>query len=594
LPSDPAGRYVRFVELVRQLDDDHVQVEHTAAWFEVRKPVFLDPVLVDRCSLGLAGDATDDELRANEAALGRIAQHIGNALADDVSAAVGRTLAAKRPPRTRESGVPRAGVWVDWVTKDHGGLGMRLEVTPTGAALGLRPGNVRPRWLEEARAIAADAGLDGFRIIGPTDYVLEQQGTAGPGDFSYSRWFDRDQLTELDLPAVATSTAVALQPVIDKLVQHATGEEPPEVDDPLLPLVEAFRTQGYPTPADEEHKADRERFESLLRPGSISLADPAELRQIWNTSRYGSLVRRPTQPLAARRRCSRVRPHPRRDHLPVLGRRRRRGADRRGPRRCRTHVSGLGEAVIMKLLAICHPDRYLPVYPTAGPRGSSTCSAARARPSPRAGRGASSRWKPTTLRRRLDRLFPGDPWGMAQFLYWYAEQPHEGEAAPDVDPLDELADELLVDRAFLDDIVALLEDKGQVILYGPPGTGKTYLARKLAEALVPDPTRRSLVQFHPSTSYEDFFEGYRPEAGVDGEMTYRLTPGPLALLAARAADAPGKRHMMIIDEINRANLPRRCSASCCSSSSTATNRSAPSTGPRTPSSCPTTCGSSAP
>lgn len=39
-------------------------------------------------------------------------------------------------------------------------------------------------------------------------------------------------------------------------------------------------------------------------------------------------------------------------------------------------------------------------------------------------------------------------------------------------------------------------------------------------------------------------------------MTYRLVPGPLALLADRAADAPGKRHVMIIDEINRANLPR--------------------------------------
>src|SRR5690606_9993572 len=58
------------------------------------------------------------------------------------------------------------------------------------------------------------------------------------------------------------------------------------------------------------------------------------------------------------------------------------------------------------------------------------------------------------------------------------------------------------------------------------------------------------------TSYEDFFEGYRPEVGADGQMTYRLVPGPLAQIAARAADAPGKRHIMIIDEINRANLPK--------------------------------------
>ena len=55
---------------------------------------------------------------------------------------------------------------------------------------------------------------------------------------------------------------------------------------------------------------------------------------------------------------------------------------------------------------------------------------------------------------------------------------------------------------------------------------------------MPDPTRRSLVQFHPSTSYEDFFEGYRPETDADGAMTYRLTPGPLALIAERAATRP--------------------------------------------------------
>lgn len=94
------------------------------------------------------------------------------------------------------------------------------------------------------------------------------------------------------------------------------------------------------------------------------------------------------------------------------------------------------------------------------------------------------------------------------------------------------------------------------MFYGPPGTGKTFFARKLAETLVPDAARRPVVQFHPSTSYEDFFEGYRPETDAEGVMTYRLQRGPLAELAARASDAPGRRHLMIIDEINRANLPK--------------------------------------
>jgi MoxR-like ATPase len=45
------------------------------------------------------------------------------------------------------------------------------------------------------------------------------------------------------------------------------------------------------------------------------------------------------------------------------------------------------------------------------------------------------------------------------------------------------------------------------VLYGPPGTGKTWLARKLAQHLT-DEGAVKLVQFHPSYTYEDFFEGY--------------------------------------------------------------------------------------
>src|SRR5699024_9326069 len=137
--------------------------------------------------------------------------------------------------------------------------------------------------------------------------------------------------------------------------------------------------------------------------------------------------------------------------------------------------------------------------------------------------------------------FPGDPLGVGAFLYWYAERDEQPEGEEATDPLGDLAEELLVDRAFVSEIVALLEDKKQVVFYGPPGTGKTYFARKLAETLVPDAERRPIVQFHPSTSYEDFFEGYRPETDADGGMTYRLRRGPLADLAARAGDAPGRR-----------------------------------------------------
>ena len=46
-----------------------------------------------------------------------------------------------------------------------------------------------------------------------------------------------------------------------------------------------------------------------------------------------------------------------------------------------------------------------------------------------------------------------------------------------IDYIAAAASDLHVDRAVLDEIVELLDDKGQVVLYGPPGTGKTHLGR---------------------------------------------------------------------------------------------------------------------
>lgn len=129
------------------------------------------------------------------------------------------------------------------------------------------------------------------------------------------------------------------------------------------------------------------------------------------------------------------------------------------------------------------------------------------------------------------------------------------EADP-VDHLQAAADDLLIERHHLDQIVDLLDEKRQVILYGPPGTGKTYVAQRLAEAIAEGAGDRwMLVQFHPSTSYEDFFEGFRPVV-VDGQMQYQLQPGPLARIAADAADDPDHTYVLVIDEINRANLPK--------------------------------------
>jgi len=119
----------------------------------------------------------------------------------------------------------------------------------------------------------------------------------------------------------------------------------------------------------------------------------------------------------------------------------------------------------------------------------------------------------------------------------------------------EFADQMLMDEADLARIARLLWEQKQIVLYGPPGTGKTWLAEKLARHLTDEGAVR-LVQFHPSYTYEDFFEGFRPEPGGSGTLTFSLKSGPFRAFAEAAEDNKSTPYILIIDEINRANLAK--------------------------------------
>jgi len=113
---------------------------------------------------------------------------------------------------------------------------------------------------------------------------------------------------------------------------------------------------------------------------------------------------------------------------------------------------------------------------------------------------------------------------------------------------------LFLAESLFDEILAALKEKKNVVLQGAPGVGKTYIARRLAYALIGsnDPQRIEVIQFHQSYSYEDFIQGFRPTPKGYFDLKY----GIFHQFCRRAQRDEGQPYVFIIDEINRGNLSK--------------------------------------
>jgi hypothetical protein len=101
-----------------------------------------------------------------------------------------------------------------------------------------------------------------------------------------------------------------------------------------------------------------------------------------------------------------------------------------------------------------------------------------------------------------------------------------------------------------EEVKNLLNERKYIVLQGPPGTGKTRTAKSLADEVG---SKTFFTQFHAETSFSDFIFGIRPDT-KNGKLRYIENLGSFSEALEYAIDHKNEKVILIIDEINRANL----------------------------------------
>jgi 5-methylcytosine-specific restriction protein B len=135
--------------------------------------------------------------------------------------------------------------------------------------------------------------------------------------------------------------------------------------------------------------------------------------------------------------------------------------------------------------------------------------------------------------------------GYARLRDWASNKEHRkaiSEALESFFKIDPITD--------VDKIESLLNERRFIVIQGPPGTGKTRISKKVAEKIK---AKTFFTQFHAETSYSDFIYGIRPNI-KNTAISYKENLGDFAKALKYSMDHLNEKTVLIIDEINRANL----------------------------------------
>ncbi|MNT05895.1 5-methylcytosine-specific restriction enzyme B [compost metagenome] len=135
--------------------------------------------------------------------------------------------------------------------------------------------------------------------------------------------------------------------------------------------------------------------------------------------------------------------------------------------------------------------------------------------------------------------------GYAKLRDWPSNKDHRKAISEALEPFLKIKE---IDES--KEIENLLNERRFIVLQGPPGTGKTRTA-KLVSANIK--AKSFFTQFHAETSFSDFIYGIRPDV-KSKELNYKESLGSFTEALKYAIEHETEKTVLIIDEINRANL----------------------------------------